>query len=84
MEDFKNRDKIENCKAILKKIALKRSSQEVAEVVNLISELKFFKERKIQTEDLEDITKVLTFERKQAGDIIINYGEKGDKFYIIV
>lgn len=47
MEDFKNRDKIENCKAILQKIALKRSSQEVAEVVNLISELKFFKERKI-------------------------------------
>ena len=52
--------------------------------MNLIKDLKFFKDRNIADNDLQEITKVLSIERFAPGEVIMNYGEKGDKFYVIV
>lgn len=53
-------------------------------VVSLIKGLKFFKERNIYDLDLQEVTNVLKFEKFSPGEIIMNFGEKGDKFYVIV
>ena len=70
--------------SILKKPAFQRNTEEVSHVLNLIKDLKFFKDRNIADNDLQEITKVLSIERFAPGEVIMNYGEKGDKFYVIV
>lgn len=84
MDDNRNRDKIQTRMNILQKPANKRTIAESQHVLDLVKDLKFFKDREIGDEDLQEITKVLSFEKFAPGDIIINFGEQGDKFYVII
>jgi signal-transduction protein with cAMP-binding, CBS, and nucleotidyltransferase domain len=43
-----------------------------------------FKERKIGPTDLIKVTKVLTIEKFDQGSVIIDYGERGYKLYIMI
>ena len=69
---------------ILQTPASKRAQHEISHVVNLIKDLKFFKERNISDDVLHEITNVIKFEKFEPGQVIMNFGERGDKFYVIV
>ena len=58
---------------------------DVNELAKILKKIKFFEERKIvEEEDLREIARCLTFETFQRNDVIINYQEEGDKFYLIL
>lgn len=66
---------------ILKRMPTKRTGEETQELMDIIRNVKFFKNRKNQ---LKDIATAFTFQRNLPGEEIIRYGEYGDKFYIII
>ena len=49
--------------------------------MDVIRNVKFFKDKKDQ---LKDIATAFTFQRNASGEKIIQYGEYGDQFYIII
>ena len=51
----------------------------------LIKEISFFKERNIvETFELREISKALLVEKFKPGEQVCEYGEIGNKFYIIL
>lgn len=46
--------------------------------------IEFFKERKIKPKDLVDICQRLKYEVVSAGKNVIQFGEYGDKFFVIL
>lgn len=71
-------------KTILQKPQQQRSKEELQDVENIISNHQFFKKNIKSREHCEQIVQLMHFEECQEFQNVINYGEKGDKFYIIL
>lgn len=71
-------------KQILKKQFNKRSEKELQRLIDLFKKEPFFKEKKLQDEDLREIAMKLKFQKCHGMTNVFNYGEAGDKFYIIL
>ena len=50
----------------------------------IINDIKFFKQRNIKQNELVELVSAFKFEEFEAGEDVINHGESGDKFYIIL
>ena len=94
-EETKNMIKIEyqksqseyskEIKNLLKKPLNQRSREDIEKLTSLIKDIQFFKDRKQLTHDeMRELASCLHLESISAMDKVINYGEKGDKFYIII
>ena len=64
-----------------------RSGSDISSIGKILSNIKFL--RRISEENnsnsiFSDVAQVLTIEIFQAGECIVNYGEFGDKFYILL
>ncbi|CDW78470.1 UNKNOWN [Stylonychia lemnae] len=70
--------------SILKQSPEFRNEQDLKTLVPLVKDIKFFKEKKIKQRDLVDICQRLKYEYIAANKSAIQYGEYGDKFYIIL
>ena len=61
------------------------SRAEVEEFVELLSEIRFFQERKdIKKRDLKELMSVFKIVETQHDQNVVNYGEPGENFYIII
>ena len=70
---------------ILGKRANYRSQAEIAELVQLVSELQFFKERsELKEAELRELVQAFSLIEIKQGQNIINYGEPGENFYVIL
>ena len=49
-----------------------------------MQKIKFFQERDIKAQDFPDIIQSLTWEHFHTGDEVFQFGDFGDKFYIIL
>jgi signal-transduction protein with cAMP-binding, CBS, and nucleotidyltransferase domain len=64
---------------------LQRSQPEVDRLANLLKDIPFFKERKeLAHQDIKEIAANLKFEKRKMDKDVITYGDKGNKFYIII
>jgi len=61
-----------------------RTEEEIQEVLKVLFQITFFKERKIKEEDLRDIINYFQIEEGVPGQEVISYGSKGQKFYLIL
>lgn len=69
---------------ILIKQANKRSDKELEELQCIIARIPFFKTKKISNPDLKEIISAFQFERYGEYEKVFNYGEIGEKLYIII
>jgi hypothetical protein len=69
---------------VLKKHPLKRTEEDVEMVIPYMKEVKFFKDRDIKALDYPDIVNALSYEHFKDGQCIMQWGELGDKFYILL
>ena len=69
---------------VLKKHPLKRTEDDVEMVIPYMKEVKFFKDRDIKALDYPDIVHALGYEHFRDGECIMQWGELGDKFYILL
>lgn len=61
-----------------------KSETELEEMFNILKGIKFFKDNKIEGEDLLIIEQGLIFEQMEKDEFVFHYGTLGDKFYIIL
>lgn len=82
--------KLEQIKQIIRPFLKRpnhRTDSEINSITKSISNIKFFKsisEGKNYSTILNEVAKTLSVEVYEAGECIINYGEVGSKFYIIL
>lgn len=69
---------------MLKKHPLKRTEEDVEMVIPYMKEVKFFKDRDIKAMDYPDIVNALSYEHFNDSQCIMQWGELGDKFYILL
>jgi cytochrome c553 len=81
-QDYKNK-KIETIKSVRKHKA-NRNEDDIKNIKQVIANLPVFCKHKVEDQDLRDIAQHVTYQEVQAGDYIINQGESGDKYYIIL
>lgn len=62
----------------------KRKKHEVAEVIKIVQQIKFFKERKIKDNDYEELVNALNFVSKEEFENVFLYNDPGEHFYIIL
>lgn len=55
-----------------------------SKIYNILTCLKFFKDRNIQGDDLQILAQGITFESMDAGETVFKAGTLGEKFYIIL
>ena len=76
---------LEQIRQILSKPAEQRTTFELRTVLTpLMSEIAFFKERKLKLQDLNEVCGGLQYQTNPSDSFIIHYGDRGDKFYIIL
>lgn len=61
-----------------------QSDSEIEEMFKILKGIKFFKDNKIEGEDLHIVEQGLIFEEMDKDDFVFHYGSLGDKFYIIL
>ena len=66
------------------KPANKRTDRELDELQVIISRIPFFKNKKIPNADLKEIIAAFQFEHFGEYEKVFNYGEIGEKLYIII
>ena len=49
-----------------------------------MQDISFFKERKLKPHEMNEVCGGLQYESKESESFVINYGDFGDKFYIIL
>lgn len=77
--------KTERLKSILGKHSSGVSRAEVEEFVYLLSEIRFFQERKdIKKRDLKELMSAFKIVETKHNQNVVNYGEPGENFYIII
>ena len=70
-----------NC---LKKQCHLRSDFETQNLILYMRQIKFFSQREVKDQDFQSIVDSLQHESFQPSDVIMQYGDHGDKFYIIL
>lgn len=63
---------------------MKRSESDLIQLVPYMSQISFFQEREINNADMMDIVSCIQYERFNFDDIIFQWGDSGDKFYILM
>ena len=71
-------------KAILFKPAEQRSTYELRNLVPLISDIAYFSKLKLKPYELNEVCSGLEYRVVNKDSFVINYGEQGDLFYIIL
>lgn len=71
-------------KSILSKPAEHRSTYELRNLVPLISDIAYFNKLKLKPYELNEVCSGLEYMKKTRDSFVINYGEEGDLFYIIL
>lgn len=61
-----------------------RRKHEVDEVIKIVQQIKFFKERKIKENDYEELVNALNFESKEEFENVFLYNDPGEHFYIVL
>jgi len=61
-----------------------RSQPELEKLAAFLTTIKFFKERKIKSTDLADLSQFFKLVVKDKGEDAITYGEPGENFFIIL
>ncbi len=69
---------------ILRKPPVHRSSDDIALLVPLLSKIEFFRSRNLAAADLRSVARCLTYVKAEPGEKIIEYGQLGRTFYIIL
>ena len=81
----KQNHKVERLKAILQKPNSLVTHEDVEDFILLISEIRFFQERKeMEKRDLKELLAGFQVIDMAANKNVINYGEPGEKFYVIL
>ena len=66
-------------KNILTKALTRRTSEEVVELIGIISDIKFFRERKeIKPSDFRELVSAFQYTEIDENQSVIKYGEPGD------
>ena len=71
-------------KEILMKPSNRRTSDEIDEMINMISKINFFKTKQIKDQDMKELVQAFQFEWIPEFHNVVEYGEKGEKLYIIL
>lgn len=50
----------------------------------LLKELKFFKSKQIEGNDILQVCQEIKYEYMSQGDYVFKFGDTGDKFYVIL
>eukprot|EP00347_Sterkiella_histriomuscorum_P023519 403334331 len=82
--DFKLSDQQKTIISILKKSPETRTDKDLQILIPIVQNISFFKEKKIKARDLIEICQRLKYENISAQKNVIQYGEYGDRFYIIL
>ena len=70
---------------ILKQHPARRKEEEVDKVVAMLAHVDFFKNAKLLTAgELRELAQSMTCEEVEADEIVTEYGDKADKFYVIL
>lgn len=80
----KNKGTNEVIYKILKKKPEKRLEQELEMVSYMLKENPFFKKNKLRPNDYEELAQLLTLKHYKGQDNIMEFGDKGDEFFIIL
>ncbi len=76
------------CLQIAKEILLKPPAQrffdDIRQLVPLFKNIKLFKDQNIQDSELPEIVQCLTYQTFKPGENVFEYGNQGDKFYMIL
>mmetsp|Transcript_4756 Transcript_4756/g.7181 ORF Transcript_4756/g.7181 Transcript_4756/m.7181 type:complete len:100 (-) Transcript_4756:551-850(-) len=68
----------------LEKPASQRTEVEIEQVVNFLKTIQFFKDRKIKHKDMMELVSAFRLESFPDGHNVINHGEAGNSFFIIL
>ena len=72
-------------KNILSKAPNRRIQTDIDELVGLVHEIKFFKDRKdIKPQDFRELVTAIQYTEIEQGKSVIKYGEPGENFFIIL
>ena len=74
----------QSMKSILSKPAEQRSTYELRNLVPLISDIAYFSKLKLKPYELNEVCSGLEYKTVTKDSFVINYGEQGDLFYIIL
>ena len=61
-----------------------RTQNDLKKLAPLLSVLEFFQKQNFKEKEMSDICMGLEFQECLDGEIIFNYGDEGDKFYLII
>lgn len=63
----------------------KRTETDLDELVKLIKDISFFKDRaSIKTQDIRELAATFKFQEVREGNNVISYGDIGENFYLIL
>ena len=69
---------------VLLKEKEERTDKDFKEMLEIVKEIPFFKERKMADSDLIDVFNCMTVLPVEKGHTIMEYGDIGDNFYFIL
>jgi len=61
-----------------------RTPDEINEMVEMIQQIKFFKDRNIKDKDVSELCTAFKFEHFDSHSNVFKWGDQGEKFYIII
>ena len=62
----------------------KRNQNESSLLLPYVKEVSFFKEQEVQNKDYLDVCELLTYEYREAGEVLYSFGEPKDCMYIVI
>lgn len=63
----------------------KRTEEEIDNLISVIKDIDFFKKRTdLNYSDLRDLAQTFTHQTNQKGEILCEYGDIADKFYVVL
>ena len=71
-------------KKTLGKPGKERTVHELSKISQLVRSNPFFKDKRLTNEEFLDLAIVLTFMQVKGAENVLEYGEKGDEFFIII
>ena len=84
-DTHRNRCKAKKLGSLILKPAPQRSDQENQELVNMLKAIPFFQKKvNLKDSNYRDLASRFKFQIGSVQENIINYGDEGDNFYIIL
>ena len=71
-------------RSIMRQPIQKRSTFQINKLVPLVKDLPFFRERGLKDNAISDTLRLMHYKEAEQGDLIIEYGTKGDEFYVLL